>query len=173
LQTDFEPREITLRDGRAVRVRAIVPDDEEEVLQAFDHLGADARYMRFMASVREANVPRVRALLASFPDKGIAIAATVPAPDGIDIVGTASFVLAGEAGACEFAISIVDEWAGMGLGSRLMEAIIDAARQRGLERMHGYVLASNQPMLRLAKRMGFTAKADPEDFKIRIVTLAL
>ena len=49
----FEPRDFTLRDGRAVRVRAVLPSDEEEILQAFDRLDAEARYMRFMASVKQ------------------------------------------------------------------------------------------------------------------------
>jgi hypothetical protein len=75
----FDPVDAVLRDGRAVHVRAIQPSDEEELLQAFDRLGADSRYMRFMHAVREANVPRLRQVLGSFPDKGLAIAATVPA----------------------------------------------------------------------------------------------
>jgi acetyltransferase len=172
LQTKFEPRDIALRDGRKVHVRAIQPSDEEEILQAFDRMGADARYMRFMTSVREANVGRLRNVLASFPEKGLAIAATVPAADGIDIVGTASFVLDG-AGGCEFAISILEAWGGAGLGRKMMEALIAAAKDRGLTEMQGFVLAQNRAMLRLAERVGFKVKADPGDFAVRIVTLAL
>ena len=156
-----------------MRVRAVLPTDEEELLQAFDRLGNEARYMRFMSSIRHANVERLRAVLASFPEKGFAIAATVPAEDGIDIVGTASFVIAGDEGGCEFAISVLGEWAGAGLGGKLMEALIDVARRRGLAQMHGFVLAANQPMLGLAARLGFKVKADPEDFSVRRVTLAL
>lgn len=49
-------------------------------MQAFDRLSADARFMR---SVRELNLDRLRNALASFPDSGIGIVATVPAADGI------------------------------------------------------------------------------------------
>jgi RimJ/RimL family protein N-acetyltransferase len=173
LQTTFEPRDLVLRDGRHVRVRAVLPSDDEEILQAFDHLSPQARYTRFMTTVQNANVERLRERLASFPAKGLAIAATVPASDGIDIVGTASFMVVAEGGACEFAISIVDDWGGAGLGRQLMEALIDAARRRGLARMHGFVLSTNRAMLRLAERLGFAVNADPDDFSIRIVTLAL
>lgn len=168
----FEPRDVALRDGRTVRVRALLPGDEEEILQAFDRLGEQARYMRFMTTVRHANVPRLRTALASFPRTGLAIAATVPAEDGIDIVGTASFVIE-DALTAEFALAIVDSWCGAGLGRRLLEAVIEGARARGLERLRGFVLASNQPMLALARRLGFEVRADPDDFSIRIVTLAL
>jgi acetyltransferase len=172
IEAAFEPRDLTLRDGRTVRVRALLPSDEEEVLQAFDRLGPEARYMRFMSSVKHANVPRLRAVLASFPGKGLAIAATVPASDGIDIVGTASFVVE-DAHGCEFAISILERWSGAGLGRRLLECLVEAARARGLARMRGFVLASNRPMLALAARVGFRAQADPDDPGVRIVTLEL
>ncbi len=172
MHPQFQAREIALRDGRSVHVRAILPSDEAELLQAFDRMDADARYMRFMASKRQVDVERLRTVLDGFPAKGLAIAATVPAADGVDIVGTASFVLDGE-DSCEFAISILEAWGGAGLGRSLMEALIDAARQRGGARMRGFVLSENRAMLRLAERVGFKMRADPEDFRVRIVTLAL
>ena len=36
----FQPIEATLRDGRRVRIRAIRPDDRDEVGQAFDRLSS-------------------------------------------------------------------------------------------------------------------------------------
>ena len=171
--TNFEPVEAALRNGRTVRLRAVERSDEEELLQAFDRLGAEARYMRFMHSVREANVPRLREVLGSFPEKGLAIAATVPADDGIDIVGAASFVIGSRGDDCEFAISVVDGWAGAGLGQVLMTALVGAARTRGLREMTGFVLAENSPMLRLAGRLGFAVRRDPDDFSQCICRLAL
>jgi GNAT superfamily N-acetyltransferase len=169
----FEPTDVALRNGRTVRLRAIGPADEEELLQAFDRLGAHARYMRFMHSVREANIPRLRKVLDSFPEKGLAIAATVPAEDGIDIVGAASFMIGPRGDDCEFALSVVDEWAGAGLGRALLSALVEAARRRGLREMTGFVLAQNDAMLRLAARLGFEVKRDPDDFSQCICRLAL
>ena len=171
--TPFAPRDVELRDGRNVHVRAIQPSDEAEILQAFDRMDPDARYMRFMTAKRSANVPRLREVLASFPEKGFMIAATVPAPDGIDIVGSASFMIAPDGKACEFAITVLGEWGGAGLGRLLMETLVEAARARGLGKMHGYILATNQPMLRLASRLGFRTTRDPDDPLTRVVSLDL
>jgi RimJ/RimL family protein N-acetyltransferase len=168
--TDFD---ITLRDGRAVHIRAMRPMDEAELLQAFDRMSADARYMRFMRSVREPNVERLRKALASFPASGIGIVATVPAADGIDIVGSAIFVIGSDPSTCEFAINVAAEYGGAGLGGTLMTALIDAAKRRGQKEMEGFVLAVNQPMLRLATRLGFTNSPDPEDRTVRICRLRL
>ncbi len=170
----FTAFDTTLRDGRAVHVRAIRAADEEEILQAFDRMSADARYMRFMRSVREPDVGRLRQALAMFPEEGIGIVATVPAADGIDIVGSAICVISrGDPATCEFAISVADEFGGAGLASTLMRALIDAAGRRGLKQMEGFVLAANRPMLRLARRLGFSVAPDPEDPSVRVCHLPL
>lgn len=170
---DFEPADITLRDGRRVHLRPLQSTDAGEILQAFERLSEEARYLRFMAVVKEVDQRRLREALAHFPQRGAAIAATVPAADGIDIVGAASFIIGPDTSGCEFSITVADEWKGAGLGKRLMLALIDAARHRGLRMMEGYVLASNRPMLALAKGLGFQSRSDPGEQTVRIVRLAL
>ena len=162
------PGDITLRDGRSVHLRASCVADESELLQAFERMSQEARYMRFMHAVREPNVDRLRHALASFPECGIGIVATVPADDGIDIVGSAIAVFGSDRTGCEFAITVAARFNGAGLATALMTALIDEAKRRGMKEMEGFVLAGNQPMLRLAKRLGFNIKSDPADASVRI-----
>jgi len=129
--------------------------------------------MRFMRVVREPNMERVRKVLASFPQGGVGIVATVPASDGIDIVGSAIAIVGGDASTCEFAINVTSSFGGAGLASALMRVLIDAAAKRGLKEMEGYVLAENRSMLRLAGRLGFSIAPDPEDRAVRICRLPL
>lgn len=164
---------MTLRDGRVVQVRPIRVSDEGELLQAFDRLSPEARYMRFMRVVKAPNLDRLRRTLADFPRTGNAFVATAPAEDGIDIVGSATFILLDDGTSCEFAISVASSFGGVGLGRALMQAIIDDARRRGVMQMEGFILAANQPMLSLARRMGFAVAPDPEDPSVRICHLPL
>jgi RimJ/RimL family protein N-acetyltransferase len=173
MKSGFTAVDITLRDGRAVHIRAMRPADEAEILQAFDRLSADARYMRFMRAVREPNMERVRKTLASFPGSGLGVVATAPAADGIDIVGSAIFVLGSDPATCEFAITIAADYGGAGLGRTLLTALVGAAKQRGLKEMEGFVLAANKPMLGLAARVGFSVSIDPDDRSIRLCRLRL
>lgn len=168
--SDFD---VTLRDGRAVHLRAISSADEGELLQAFERLDADARYMRFMRVVPELNVNRLRKVLASFPESGIGLVATIPAADGIDIVGSAIAVIGNDPASCEFSVTVAGNYNGAGLGHALLSALIAAAKQRGLVEMEGFVLRVNAPMLRLAARLGFTILADPEDPSVAICRLKL
>ena len=171
--TNVSEAELILRDGRVVHMRTILPTDEKEFLQAFERMSADARYMRFMRSVRELNVQRLREALHSFPEGGSGIVATVPAEDGTDIVASAVFFVGTDPTTCEFAITVGSNFGGVGLATKLLTALIDAARKRGLKTMEGFVLKVNAPMLRLAQRLGFSVAPDPNDGAIRICRLDL
>jgi len=47
------------------------------------------------------------------------------------------------------------------------------ARERGFERMEGYILPSNAPMLGLAKRLGFASVENREDPGVETVRCEL
>jgi acetyltransferase len=165
--------DITLRDGRSVHVRAMRSPDEPEILQAFQRMSDAARYMRFMRVVREPDPKRLREVLASFPEAGIGLVATVPAADGIDIVGSAIAVFAADRASGEFAITVGSEFGGSGLATRLMTTLIEEARRRGLKALEGIVLRQNHSMLRLARRLGFRVESEPGDPSVRVCRMTL
>jgi len=173
MTADFQPRDVLLRDGRAVRIRAFTAADEAEILQAFDRLGAEARYKRFMRPVREANLDSLHRGFETLARSGLGIAATVPADDGIDFVGTAIYIVAPDGQSCEFAMTVVDAWAGAGLGRVLLETLVEAAAANGERVMEGFVLAENAAMLRLAARLGFEVTRHPDDFGLRVCRRSL
>ena len=156
-----------------MHVRGLRVADEAEFLQAFERLSSHARYMRFMRAVGEPDPERLHAVLASFPAAGIGIVATVPAADGIDIVASAIAVFISDRASCEFAITVASEFGGVGLATVLMTTLIDEARRRGLKEMEGFVLTQNQPMLRLAKRLGFRIESQPDDPTVRLCRMTL
>jgi len=170
----FKPEfDAMLRDGRSVHVRPIHLTDEAELLQAFERLSPDARYMRFMRPVRELNMDRARRRLAALVESGVGIVATVPAEDGLDIVGTALCVVGTDPMCGEFAITVAGNYAGAGLGKTLMRTLIERAHRRGLQEMEGFVLSANTPMLRLASSLGFSVARDPEDPSVKVCKLRL
>jgi len=74
---------------------------------------------------------------------------------------------------CEFALVVADTMSGKGLGQKLMTALMDAARSKGLKVMTGEILNDNDRMLRLASRLGFTIVNSPEDSGIKLVSKML
>src|SRR5471032_2087605 len=90
------------------------------------------------------------------------------APDGTlvetdRIVGVSRYVITPDQTSCEFSLVVAEDMKGRGLGSRLMESIMDVARERGLSTIAGLVLRSNAGMLKLMRGMGFEVKRFEED----------
>jgi len=65
-----------------------------------------------------------------------------------------------------------DSYQRKGLGSKLMEALIQAARDRHVREIYGDVLAANTGMLRFAESLGFEILPGSEH-DIRRVVLRL
>ena len=169
----FTPIEVELRDRRRVRLREIRPDDRDEVRQAFDRLSSESRYTRFMSHVSELSPKMLERAVHRQTERELGLVAEVNAPDGLDIVAGARYYVQGTGESCEFAITVADAWQGVGLASRLMRELIQIARLRGLRHMEGFVLAGNSSMLNVARRLGFTVNADPNDAMVKIVRLDL
>lgn len=154
---------LTLGDGAAVTIRPIRPEDEELEQDFVRNLSDESRYYRFRETVRELS-PR---MLSHFTrvdyDRHMALIA-VSERDGHEIqVGVARYIAGGDRQRCEFAIVIADAWQRKGLGTRLMQALMAAARAADIREMYGEVLASNRKMLRLTAKLGFRARFDGSD----------
>ena len=72
-------------------MRAIVKTDAAEIVQAFERLSADSRYNRFMRHKQQLDSTAVERGVQPRPGREFAFVATIPATDGIDIVGAAQY----------------------------------------------------------------------------------
>lgn len=167
--TNFAPVVVTLRNRRQVTVRTIRADDTERLRAAIRALSDESRYFRFMSALKE--LPPGLVDIAMHPRAGRERQLVAVTGTGADEVIVAGARYSSEAGSadCEFAVAVTDTWHGLGLARRLLELLIADARASGFARMEGYILASNAPMLGLARRLGFKAVANPDDPSVRRV----
>jgi RimJ/RimL family protein N-acetyltransferase len=73
----------------------------------------------------------------------------------------------------EFAILVRSRLKGRGLGWLLMKHMIAYAKEKGLDTVHGQVLAENSTMLTMCAELGFHATDDPDEKGVRLMTLPL
>lgn len=171
---DSGRNEITLRDGRRVTLRAIRPDDADALRQAFDRLSGEARITRFMAPLKQLPGEMLEHAVNPPPGGEVALVA-VPADDGgtNTIVAGARYIADARNEAAEFAVTVADEWQGLGLATALLRELIRRGRAQGLRCIEGYVLARNRPMLECSRRLGFEVVTDTGDPGTLIVRLPL
>jgi len=167
------PTCVTLRNGKQVLIREIRPQDKAGVVAAFHRLSEDSRYTRFMASMNELPDALLESAVHPIPARECALVAVAGTEDGSDLIGGARFNVDPETGCCEFAVTVLDGWHGLGLAHALMQILIPLARADGYRSMIGYVLASNSAMRGLAHRLGFKDKMCLDDATLRVVDLDL
>jgi GNAT superfamily N-acetyltransferase len=168
---DFPPVIVTLRNGRAVTVRAIRPEDREAMRAAFNLLSSDARFTRFMAALEKLPGEMLEQAVRPTPGRELALVAVAPQASGDAIVGGARYITDTNREVAEFAVTVIDDWRGLGLGSALLKELVRAARAQGLKVIEGFVLARNWPMLECARRLGFevaTGTDDPGTVLVRL-----
>ena len=153
----------TLFDGRQVKVRPIRPEDASMEQDFVRHLSPDARYARFMASLKELPPGKLKYLTELDYEHHLALVAVVE-HDGEELeVGVARYALDPSGTSCEFAVTVDDAWQGSGIAGVLMFTLMDVARERGIETMEGLVLATNHKMLKFARQLGFAQEHVPDD----------
>jgi acetyltransferase len=164
-------RDETLPNGLAVRVRPIRPDDELLIRAMLARVSRDDIRLRFFSPIKEfshvflarlTQLDYARAMAFIALERGTGEALGV-----VRIVADANH----EKG--EYAILVRSDHKGGGLGWRLMEIIIEWARDDGLKRIEGQVLRQNAVMLKLCRELGFSVRGDPQDGDCNVVTLEL
>ena len=162
-----------MADGATVVIRPVRPEDAELEHTFVERLSDQTRYFRFLGTLRSLTPGMLLRFTQYDYDRELALAVVTTVDDKEIEIGVARYVMDREGNGCEFAIVIADEWQNRGLGTKLMAALIDAARQKKLQRMYGEVLATNAGMLKLMESLGFSVTTSSEDPTIKVVSYAL
>ena len=156
-------------DGEDVEIRAIKPEDEPLWAEMVASLSGETAGYRFFGPVKEITKSMLVRYCHIDYDSEIALVA-IGGKDRPKMLGVASFAVESPGDdEAEFAIVVRDDHQHKGLGTRLMNVLIDAARDMRVRQINGYVLASNVPMLRFAESLGFAAQPSDDPQLKRIV----
>jgi RimJ/RimL family protein N-acetyltransferase/nucleotide-binding universal stress UspA family protein len=142
-----------LRDGATVVIRRLEPEDRELLRSGFERLSERSRYLRFQTPLAELSDVQLSHLTEVDHHDHEALLALDPESD--EAIGVARFVRVGE-NVAECAIVVADDWQNKGLGSELLERLVERAHDEGVERFTALVLADNTDALRLLQRLGDT-----------------
>ena len=143
---------------RRMLLRPIRPEDEPQHKAFLDALSPQDVRFRFFGQVREFPHSQLARFTQIDYDREMAFILTETTPDGPRTLGVVRTVSDPDGQCAEFAIVIDASLKGQGLGRTLLEKMIAYCRERGVGQLVGEVLAENEAMLGLAKRLGFRQK---------------
>jgi RimJ/RimL family protein N-acetyltransferase len=127
-----------------VVLRPLRAEDRDLVVAAFDRLSPESRYRRFLSPTPRLTSSLLESLMKVDDDDHFALVAVTEEGRTPAVVGISRFVRLTDPDAAEAAVTVIDEYQGRGAGAFLLDAIVLAARERGVTRFEGLVLADNQ-----------------------------
>jgi len=153
----------SLPDGRVATLRPISPDDFGIESAFLDTLSMATSYNRLF-STRHPSPEEIRRWTDIDLAREVAFVVTTTGARGAEAMLAVGRAVHDDDGPdAEFALLVGDDAKRLGLGRRLLEALLDAARRRGVRTLYGTTLSTNDAMIGLALAMGFEPRREIGD----------
>ncbi|PPD49124.1 MAG: GNAT family N-acetyltransferase [Methylobacter sp.] len=166
------PHELTERylsaNGIYITIRPIRPEDAVMEKDFVHRLSEHTKYFRFMQALQELTPEMVVRFTQIDYDREMAFVAVADdTKEGLPKeLGVGRYLMNPDGQSVEFALVVSDGCQRMGIGTRIMKALMQSAKSKGVSFFEGEVLAVNRPMLALTKKLGFTTSAVPDDIEV-------
>ena len=146
----------TLKNGTAVRVRAVRPDDKHRIAEAFHHLEPESIYTRFFYPKKDLSPAELKFATEVDFNKVVALVVTVGEGKEETIIAGARYVAFGgdPPQRAEVSFTVEEDYQRQGIAGRLLRHLAEIGRENGLERFEAEVLAENRAMLGVFSRSG-------------------
>ena len=162
-----------LKDGTAVTIRAIRPDDKERILEAFRNLDAESIYTRFFGHKSQLSDRDLKTATDVDFENTVALVVTIQGVDGKEIIiGGGRYVMYDPPNlerSAEIAFTVEEDYHGKGIASRILKHLIQIAREKGVRQFEAEVLRENTAMLAVLARSGLPVKQSFQDGALHAV----
>lgn len=147
---------VHLRDGTALAIRPIRPEDAPRLRQFHSRLSPESIYLRWMGMHPELTEKEAEQLAKVDYEARMAFVALLTVGEEEAIVGVARYAGFGpeKPEQAEAAIVVEDRYQGQGLGSLLLDRLLAYARALGIRTFVAEISAENDRMMRFLQRSG-------------------
>ena len=158
-----------LRDGREVEIRALRPDDKDDMLAAVSRTGTPSLQRRFFV-VKKGFSEREIAFFMNVDFVNHAALAALADEDGRKVIVGGGRYIVTDPGKAEIAFVVIDDYQGQGIGTLLMRHLAVIARKAGLRELIAEVLPENAAMRKVFGKFGFQSRRGTDP---KVIHLAL
>jgi ribosomal protein S18 acetylase RimI-like enzyme len=157
-----------LRDGRPIEIRAVRPNDKDDMLAAIGRTSTESLRRRFFVVKRGFSQKEIDFFVRIDFRDHVALIALADEDGRPTIVGGGRYVVV-EPGSAEVAFIVIDGYQGQGIGSHLMRHLAGIARDAGLTELIAEVLPENTAMRMVFSKFGFKPAPRREPQVIHLV----
>lgn len=146
-----------LRDGRTVILRPIKPEDEPLWLEMFHNFSEESIRFRLFEVIKEPIEHEFSVRYCNIDyDRELAIVAELEEKGRKKMAGVVRLLVDPDRKSGEVAFIVADPWQGMGLGSKMIDYMMEICRDKKIETLYAVMLPDNHRAIRLLKELGFS-----------------
>ena len=158
----------TMKDGTAVTIRPIRPEDEPLMIKFHASLSDRSVYYRYFQFIElDRRIAHERLMHICFVDYDLEMALVVDRLNPItrehEILGVGRLATLPASNEAEFAVIVSDQWQQRGLGSELLRRLLQIGRDKKLARITAIILPENRGMQRVCEKLGVSLRYDREE----------
>jgi acetyltransferase len=159
---------IQMENGDTVKLRPIRPEDEPMEAVFFETLSEATKRFRFFANITDVTHEMLIRYTQIDYDREMVLVAEGTGSDSKKILGVVRVIADPYNENAEFAIVVGDAWQKQGLGTKMMEQILEIVKGRGIKKLYAFTLPDNEGMLHLFTKFGFTVEKHEDLCKVEI-----
>lgn len=155
---EFEDRirtETVLKGKLKARIRALKPSDESMMRDLFYHLSESSVYFRYFGPRRSMPHENLQKYCNFSEDEGLSIVAAIGPKENRRIIGEGRYIFEPGSEFPEAAFMVDENYQGRGIGTYLLNYLIELAKERGIKGFKAEVIHSNTPMLRVLDKVPY------------------
>ncbi|MEP7273041.1 MAG: GNAT family N-acetyltransferase [Acidobacteriota bacterium] len=154
-------RDVILRDGAVLRLRALWKADRTGLLQLFDRCSQETIRYRFLRLITELPDSLLDQLVKVDGERHVALVVVTGegAEEQIVAVGR-YFALEERKEVAEVSFLVEDRMQRRGIGTILLDFLAEIARSHGISRFAADVLADNRTMLSVFRKAGYAVSSN-------------
>jgi acyl-CoA hydrolase/GNAT superfamily N-acetyltransferase len=156
-------RWVDLRDGSRLFLRPLKLTDESLLREMFYKLSPESVHYRFFQMIKALPHEKLQEFLRVDYDADMAIVGLTGQHEDASIVAIAHYSKDPRTNFADAAFLVRDDWQGKGIGTCLMNMLVDMAREHGVGGFTADVLADNAGMLRVFHKCGYPVESDLEN----------
>ena len=163
-----------MKDGPAIDIRPIRPEDEPCMVKFHETLSERTVYLRYFHLMNlEQRTQHERLMRTCFLDydREMALVAERRNPESgeSEILGVGRMTKIHGTSEAEIAVVVSDQWHGRGLGKELLARLLIVAADEKLTKVTADILPDNREVMRIFEKLGFTLKHSLDDEVVHAV----
>ncbi len=150
-------------DGTQVNFRPIHPTDVPATKELFYALSQETMYYRFMSRAHAVPHKQIQDFVFINHRADVAIVATMPVPQGEEIIAIGRYYLDDKTNRAEVAFVVRDDWQNLGIGTFLLRHLTTIARRNGIGGFTAEVLRDNRAMQHVFQKSDSQVTSTPHE----------